>query len=239
MKRSGPVLVAAALLVAACGSPSVTEDDSAAAEPLTPPTPTARLEPTATSTPEPAVPIPTARDLDEADDETAGAPSSDHPPGDAEGIAALIDPMVADLGLRFTYGSLIDRTANRTFEASPTGDHFAVYVEPIGEYTDADYIANTWVLAQRLTPFLFDTYPGLASYDVCQEPRPGENDEAVPPPVTQLDIFRGPASQIDWENGSLATLIVSGRDEPTTTLRVDPRLQQLPAFVEELRLIGE
>lgn len=239
MNRLTPVLVSLALFIAACGSSSPAERGATGPEP--PPVasaaPSAIPEPTAAADPEPTVAPPTARDLAQPDDEAGVAPVADHPPGDAAGIAALIDPLVADLGLRFTYGSLIDRTAPPTFEASPTGDHFAVYVEPVGDYTDAEYIENTWVLAERLTPFLFATYPGLASYDVCQEPRPGENDEAVPPPVTQLDIFRGPASEIDWENGSLATLIASDRDEPSTTLRIEARLQQLPEFVEELRRV--
>ncbi len=246
MNRLTPVLTSLALLIAACGSSSPADGDPAAPVPQpvesatpTVPEPTA-TEPTVatpTADPEPTVATPTARTLDQPDGEAGVVPDAAYPPGDALGIAALIDPLVADLGLRFTYGSLIDRTARPTFEASPTGDHFAVYVEPVGDYTDAEYIENTWVLAERLTPFLFATYPGLASYDVCQEPRPAENDDAVPPPVTQLDIFRGPASEIDWENGSLATLIASNRDEPSTTLRIDDSLQQLPEFVDELRLV--
>jgi hypothetical protein len=248
MNRVIPVLACLALLIAACGSSPPADPDAAAPEPTAPATPSAVPEPTATAVPEPTavtptpqseptVATPTARALDQPGDEVGLSPDTDYPPGDAAGIAALIDPLVADLGLRFTYGSLIDRTARPTFEASATGDHFAVYVEPVADYTDAEYIENTWVLAERLTPFLFATYPGLASYDVCQEPRPAENDEAVPPPVTQLDIFRGPASEIDWENGSLATLIASNRDEPSTTLRIEARLQQLPEFVDELRLV--
>lgn len=239
MKRIAVLLLALAPLLAACGSSSSPDEEAGAAQPspVEPASPSPVPEPTATSDPEPVVPTPTTRTLDQAGGDGGLASDADYPPGDAAGIAALIDPMIADLGLRFTYGSLIDRTARPTFEASPTGDHFAVYVEPVGDYTDAEYIENTWVLAERLTPFLFATYPGLASYDICQEPRPAENDEAVPPPVTQLDIFRGPASEIDWENGSLATLIASNRDEPSTTLVLDARLQQLPEFVDQLRLV--
>lgn len=239
MNRLGCALLAGSLVLASCSS-SPSDDVAAPASTATAtatPEPEATPGATATSKPEPAVATPEASDLDVPDDTASPVPVGTHPPGDADGIAALINPMVADLGLRFTYGSLIDRTANGTFEASPTGDHFAVYVEPVGEYTDAEYIENTWILAERLTPFLFATYPGLESYDICQEPRPTENDEAIPPPTTQLDIFRGPAAEIDWENGSLATLIASNRDEPTTTLNLDERLQQLPEFVAELKLI--
>jgi hypothetical protein len=219
-------LVAVGLGAAACSSTSDFEAPDAAP-----------AEPTPAATDPPRVPTPEARDLPTPDEPTA-PPSADYPPGDEAAIAAMINPLIADLGLRFSYGSLIDRTANATFEPSPTGDHFAVYVEPINDdYTDAEFIENTWVLAARLTPKLFGQYRGLASWDICQEPRPGENDEARPPPVTQLDIYRDGAEDIDWDNGSLADLIAAARDDESTTLRVEQQLQQLPEFVDELRQV--
>lgn len=217
--------------------PTATSEPAAAAGPE----PTATAEPDPTAEPAPPVPTTEARDLD-LPDATTEAPDDEsndmYPPGDEPSLAAIVDPMVVDLGVSFTYGSLIDRTAGGTYEASATGDHLAIYVEPINnDYTDAEFVANTWELAARLTPYLFERYPGIHSYDICQEPRTAEDDSARPPPFTQLDIFRPEAEAIDWENGRLASLISAAADEPTLTLRLDDRLQQIPEFVTELRAI--
>ena len=247
--RAISTILALVLLAGACSSETST--DTATPLPLeaplgeavphaeerdTAPDPTSTAAPTVEPTAAPAPTEPPTTEPTAATNTTFNA--ADYPPEAEADIAAIFNPLVEQYGLRFTYGNLIDRTANGTFRSSPTGDHLALYVEPIGDYTDTEYIDNTWVLAQ-LTPWVFETWPALESWDFCQEPRPEENSEARPPPVTQLDIFRAHADEIDWENGSLIDLILASQEEPTTALRIDPRLQQQPAFVAELQKLSD
>ncbi|MDH3753346.1 MAG: hypothetical protein OEU32_05685 [Acidimicrobiia bacterium] len=221
-RRALAVVVAFGALAAACGS-----DTDATSVSETPSSLTVEAESGSTPLDEPTTnPRPTP---------TTEAADNPYPPGTEPELAALVDPLVAELGLRFTYGSLINRS-DGSYEASATGDHLAIYVEPIGDYSDAEFIENTWKLAAILTPYVFDTYGGVESYDVCQEPHPDVDDSAIPPPVTQLDITRADAAAIDWADGDLSDLlrVVFADEDDSIALRLEPRLQQLPAFANAL-----
>lgn len=242
--RRGLAAVAAvlgALVVGSCAADDSTRQPEPAGAPSSSPAPVPGTEPT--EEPEPtAEPAVTAAGQPSAPptvtEPTVTLPPGRYPPGDETDLAAMVDPLVADLGVRFTYGSLIDRSTGGTFAPSPTGDHLAVYVEPVdASFSDARYIANTWELARRLTPLLFDAYPGLVSWDICQEPRPVDNAEPRPPPVTQLDIFRDAAATVDWDRGRLADLVAAARTDTEITLVIDPSLEQHPDFVAELRAL--
>lgn len=228
------VIVGTSVIFTACGSDLA--DDAGTATDAAAPSPT--QEPPST----PTIEAPVARDLDQLDPtatvDATGTDTSRYPPGTEPELAALIDPLVEDLGLQFTYGSLINR-GDGSFDASPTGDHLAVYVEPVGEYTDDEFIENLWVLAARLTPMVFDAYAGLESWDICQEPRPADNPMPRPPPATQLDITRDAAATVDWAGGSLSDLIVAARTfDDDVTIRLEPDLQQVPAFAAALTELG-
>lgn len=144
------------------------------------------------------------------------------PPNDPTTLASIYDPLVEPFGLRVTRAALIDR-AEGGYEVSDTGRHLALYVEPTGDYSTDDYLAGVWDVAAVVTPDVFARYTDLDSYDLCQEPRPIDDDRPEPPPVSQIDVGREAAAGIDWEGGSLVDLVrASARGE--LVLRVDETL---------------
>ena len=120
----------------------------------------------------------------------------------------LLGPRVEPLGLHVTRAALVDSENRR----SATGTHLAVYVEPDGAYTPAEYLAGTVTVSRVFLPFVFDRWPGLRSFDVCQEPVASADDRSEPPPETQVFVRRRGAGALDWEQADLAALLAeSGR----------------------------
>ena len=139
-------------------------------------------------------------------------PAAEHlPPNDFEELAAIFDDELEPLGLKMTRGALVDTTGG--YEESDTGRHLAVYVEPTGEYTTADYAEGIVPSAQVFLPEVFERWDRLETFDVCQEPLPGADDRKEPPPVTQLYVSREEARPIEWETVGLAELVAAA--EPT------------------------
>ncbi len=129
------------------------------------------------------------------------------PPVDAINAEGLFGDEFAALGLRLTNrGGLIDRS-NGGYVKVETGDHYALYVEPVSEsYSVEDYADNLLVLARLVGPALMDRYPGLVSYDICQEPPAAEQEDPYPPPATQIDLSREQVDAVDWETATVADL---------------------------------
>jgi hypothetical protein len=121
--------------------------------------------------------------------------STPRPPNDVDELAAIFDPMVEPLGLKVTRGSLVDLNS---YDESDTGNHLALYVEPTGEYSEAEYVDGITELTNMLTPMVFERWTAIDSYDICQEPPPDEDDQAAPPPVTQFHATRVQADAIDF-----------------------------------------
>jgi hypothetical protein len=66
---------------------------------------------------------------------------------------------------------------------------------------------------------------------VCQEPLPGVDDRAEPPPVTQLYVTRREARGIEWSEVRLADLLAKREPQrPDYTLYVAPAVMADPAF---------
>lgn len=151
----------------------------------------------------------------EATSEAESSPDAG-PPGDADALAELVDPLVEDLGLHFTRGSLTIR--DEGYVPSPDGDHLALYVEPIDEtsYDADDYAEAIGTLAAAVTPFVFDTYGALNSYDICQEPPPAIDDSEAPAPYTQIDLSRDQYERVDWSSIDTAGVIAESErpDDP-------------------------
>ena len=160
-------------------------------------------------------------------------PSGPYPPNDVGRLARMFDPELRPLGLRLVRATLIDRTEGR-YEKSDTGTHLALYAEPF-EWTSADRaISNIVPLTRVFVPSVFEQWGGLKSFDICQEPSPASNDDPEPPPVTQVTVYRGPVSDLDWSGMDLPDLIRASRTYPqelgvilSPVLRRSPRLQPL------------
>ena len=132
-------------------------------------------------------------------------PSAEWPdtlPSERDALAEIFDPIVEPYGYRVTRAAVVDRS---TYERTADGDHLALYVAP-DAYLTADEIATDFpVLVSLFLPRVFEQWPALQSFDVCQEPY--ESDQPVPPSLTLFDITREAAEEVDWSDLKLADLI--------------------------------
>jgi hypothetical protein len=152
------------------------------------------------------------------------------PPNDFEQLADIFDAELKPLGLKLTRGALID-TSNGRYRPSDTGRHLAVYVEPTGEYTTADYAEGIVPSAQVFLPEVFERWDELETFDVCQEPLPGVDDRREPPPVTQLFLSRAEARDLDWKTVTLAELLAAEQPaRESFTLYVAPEVTDDPSW---------
>ena len=145
------------------------------------------------------------------------------PPGTVAELAPIIDPLVAPLGLRLARGSLVA-------QGTPDARHLALYVEPLTAFSDEQFVQTILPLAASVTPFVFERWPGLESYDICQEPSPGVEDGPTPAPITVLVVSREYSLATDWDRVGLSTLVTDSLDKRPgivvgTTSRLQPVLQ--------------
>lgn len=152
------------------------------------------------------------------------------PPVDVTTMRRFYEPLFAPMGLELTRVALIDRS-DGGYDPSPTGTHLALYVEPTRAFTDDEFVANLWDLTAAVTPDVFARWSGIESYDICQEPNPGEDDRPEPFPVTQIDVTRQAAAQVDWTTGDLTELLVASRTVPDFTVRVKRTLRENAAYL--------
>jgi hypothetical protein len=153
------------------------------------------------------------------------------PPPTALELEPLYGDALAALGLKLTdRGGLIDRSGGG-YVASPTGEHLALYVEPIDDRKTEEYIDGILDVALVFSD-IYDRWPGLKSYDVCQEPPdPDGNQGPEPLPVTQIELTRAESDAIDWDTATVASLIAGSQADPRTlALRVSTELATDPAY---------
>ncbi|MEX1007100.1 MAG: hypothetical protein WD271_04570 [Acidimicrobiia bacterium] len=163
--------------------------------------------------------------------------AKEFPPSSRKELVKIFAPKIAPLGLHITRAALVDSKNRR----STTGTHLAVYVEPDGEYSPAEYLNGIATVSRVFLPFVFDRWPGLRSFDVCQEPLPERDKRSEPPPETQVFVLRRGVDAVDWEHVDLAELLArgarasrkagdSGRVE--LSVFVAKRLQTVPEFTD-------
>lgn len=152
---------------------------------------------------------------------TATTAAAHLPPHTLQGLAPILDPLVEPLGFRITRGSLISLT---TYNPTPDGTHLALYVVPLEDAGPDQYAERIVPLAAALLPFVFEAWPGLESFDVCQEPF-GWEAPGTPPSLTILDLDRYPAEQIDWTTVDLPGLIRASSDSSAITLTASEEIR--------------
>ena len=152
------------------------------------------------------------------------------PPDTIAELAEIFDPQLEPMGLRFTRGALIDRT-DGGYVPSPEGEHLALYVEPLDgvDYDTADYVDGLGTVTALVTPYVFERWSGVETYDICQEPPPEIDDSDAPVPYTQIEIDRQAADAVDWDTATTATVIELGRDADLR-LVVTPVVREDPAY---------
>ncbi len=151
------------------------------------------------------------------------------PPRDPLALAPSYGERLAALGLRLTdRGGLIDRSDG--YQPSAEGTHLALYVEPIGELTAEQYVDGLGTVTVLFSD-VFDRWPGLESFDVCQEPAAAVDGSDEPLPVTQIDMSRSQAAAFDWPTVTAVDIVRASQAEPPgITLRVSPALADEPAY---------
>ena len=141
----------------------------------------------------------------------------------------LYDPVLEPLGVRLTRGALID-ISNEQYVRSNEGHHLALYVEPISDYSNDQYVAGFWNVTALITPDVFARWPDLESYDICQEPLPSVDDGPEPFPITQINLTREAAATIDWTNGELVDLLVAARTNEDVRVVVNREVRESPTY---------
>lgn len=148
--------------------------------------------------------------VEDATGEPDGAPAATTgrqlPPAEPAAIMATYEDELAAMGWQMTRANLIDR-GERRYEISPDGTHLALYVEPT-DGADADEYAEELVpLTAMFATDVFERWPALESFDVCQEPPNEIDDSDEPRPATQVDMTREQAEAVDWDTVDLTELL--------------------------------
>jgi hypothetical protein len=136
---------------------------------------------------------------------SGGNESQRLPPNDKEAIEKVFRSELDRLGLHLTRGALVDVDSGRP---TSKGTHLAVYVEPVGPYSADDYAGSIVAVTKVFAPRSFDTWSGLVSFDVCQEPLPGVDTRREPPPKTKVDMTRNASEEVDWDDLDLRQLLI-------------------------------
>ncbi|HZQ27747.1 MAG TPA: hypothetical protein VFA94_08610 [Acidimicrobiales bacterium] len=109
--------------------------------------------------------------------------------------------------------------------AAPGKRHLAVYVRPVGKKTPAEYIDGLATVSRVFLPDVFSRWPGLESFDVCEEPSVEDDPADEPKPVTQILVTRKQAATVDWPNARPVDVVKAGTGHPNTiVLYASPEL---------------
>lgn len=127
------------------------------------------------------------------------------PPHERDALAAIFDPLVEPLGYRVTRAALITRD---TYVVDPAGDHLAIYLSPLDDIGFDRFATDLPAITEVFLPLVFERWPALASFDVCQEPFASESQ--TPPSQTIVDLTREAAALVEWNGIDLAGLIDAG-----------------------------
>jgi hypothetical protein len=132
-----------------------------------------------------------------------------------EAVENVFAERLADLDREITTVGLIERTAG----AGAT--HLAVYLAPTTPLTPDEYAAGMWTITDALATDVFERWPEVQSFDVCQvasadvdangyptdDPSTATDEQDT---VTLVDMRRDQAANIDWNGGALADLLRPG-----------------------------
>jgi hypothetical protein len=166
--------------------------------------------------------------------ETTGTPSTEptqiEPPEDFAALDALFGPALEEVGLDLTRASVAQ------FE---TGPHIALYGVPAADAdADADYLARLLPSTVASGAIAFDRFPGVASFDICQEPT-GTSSEA-PPPVTIVVLTRDQWESVpDWGEAQLVDLLAAATTGNGGHVEVSDDVRELEAFEAAVAQLDE
>jgi hypothetical protein len=136
--------------------------------------------------------------------------AAERPAGLAE-VREVFAADLAEMGLRLTdRGGVVDVEGGYT--PSPTGTHLSLYVEPVGDRSDAEYVDGILDTARLLGPELFERWSAIESFDVCQEPPTAVDDADEPAPYTRLDMRRARVEALEWDALTVPAFLATARE---------------------------
>ena len=162
------------------------------------------------------------------------------PPNNVPGIERIYGEGLESLGVRLVRAALVDRT-DGGFDYDAQGSHLALYVEPTGASSIRDYVRRIVPVTELFASTVFAYWPGLESFDVCQEPSPNVDDSTAPPPITQVTLWREEAGTIDWGTFDLVDLLALSRqkhpqeDRPRALVVAADQIERFPGYRDAMR----
>lgn len=139
------------------------------------------------------------------------------PPLEAQDVATIYADDLADLGLVLTdRGGLVDA---ETYEPDPDGTHLSLYVAPSGERSDEAYVDGLASVTAIFAGDVFERWPELESFDVCQEAVPQQGADTAPA-RTQVTLTREAARSVDWSRATLDDVASATAEFPASFLFV-------------------
>lgn len=165
---------------------------------------------------------------------TSTSTPTDLPTNDEGELKAMFDPLFEPLDQQVTRIGLYD--LSRGFVRDDEGTHMAIYTEPIDPegagWDTTRYVESIAPNMQVCNPFIFETWSGIQSMDVCQEPPQADFPEEEPPIVTQVQISRADYNFIDWETVDLTALMAARELSPQTVrVRGDEDIESHPLWI--------
>jgi hypothetical protein len=151
---------------------------------------------------------------------------------DISELEQIYGPALAELDLVITRGGVVE------FQE---GNHLQLYAEPttpVEANTPQVYLDRMLTSFQAIVPLLFDAYPDLDSFDLCQEvvpdPATATAEAGYEEPVTLFLLTRaGYESVDDWSTATLEDLFAVAGDELDDLgySEVTPEIAALPDYV--------
>lgn len=139
------------------------------------------------------------------------------PPLAAEEVAPIYADELAELGLVLTdRGGLVDA---QTYEPDPDGTHLSLYVAPVGDRPDEAYVDGLASVTAVFARDVFDRWPELESFDVCQEAVPTQGADSAPA-RTQVTLTREAARSVDWSRATVDDVATATGEFPESFLFV-------------------
>jgi len=169
---------------------------------------------------------------------TERSPAADARPADLGEVEAVFADDLAAIGLRLTdRGGLLERGG---YTPTSEGTHLALYVEPTTARSPDEYAEGILATARLLGPEVMRRWPGLESFDVCQEPPSSAERTTVPPPLTQLDMTRAEVERLSWDGLTLPELLADASERGASGMRlyVADEIQAAPVFVAAAEAAG-
>ena len=161
------------------------------------------------------------------------------PPSTAPELADLFEDRLASLGVELTERSALvgDDRGSSEYGPDGSGDHLALYVVPTEPWDDDAYVDGILEITAAFAD-VFQRWPELASFDVCQEFHDDHAEADRHLTATLVDLTRETAGAVDWDDLELAGLLATVEPDEGSQVRVFGSLALHPELRQARRDAG-